>query len=84
MYLGELADAILGTLVPAVNDVDAVGHRVLDVLRHEAPKATEVRRNGGNAHHSALGRGVAVARRQVLAFEGRDINICIRKNKVQL
>ena len=40
-------------MVP-VDDVDAVGLGVLDVVLHEAAEAGQVGRDAGDAHHSAL------------------------------
>ena len=52
--LGELLDGVLRALVVPVDDVDAVGLGVLDVVLHETAEAGQVGCDAGDAHHSAL------------------------------
>ena len=53
-HLCQLLHRLLGAEVAPVNDVDAVGRRVSDVLVHEAAKAAEVGGHTGDTHHCAL------------------------------
>jgi len=57
--VGELLDGLVAALEASIDDVDAIGGGLLDVLLHEAAEAAQIGRHGGNAHHCALGRGVA-------------------------
>ena len=57
--ISQLLDRILNRLGSAVDNVDAVVRRGLNLLLHVASKASEVGGNGGNSHHSAFSRSVA-------------------------
>ena len=55
----NLIDGLVESNVHSINDVDAVGLGVDDVLLHEAAEARQIGGDRGDAHHGTLSRGVA-------------------------
>jgi len=50
-YLGELLNGLLGAAVTPVDDVDAVRHRISDVLLHETAEPAQVGADARDSHH---------------------------------
>lgn len=50
IYLRQLLYGLLNTLEMSVDDVDAVRHRVRDVLLHKAAEPGEIRRHARYSH----------------------------------